>query len=126
MRSRPLFIIATYVTLLLAFAIYWSGNYTRFSHYKGDDIVITIAVPFGLSYLFFPVLAFNGIKFKVWLILMLPIAITGLSLTAGMLTLFITQLGGTEKQITLIYVVWYTAFAVLAAWIEMNNKRVKV
>jgi hypothetical protein len=92
------FIIAAYLILMIGFAFYWGDNFTKFVHFKGDDVGVIVTFSILLSYLFFTMLAFNGVKFKGWLILILPIAITGLSVFTGTVLLFTTGISGTPQQ----------------------------
>jgi hypothetical protein len=92
------FIIAAYLILMIGFAFYWGDNFTKFVHFKGDDVGVIVTFSILLSCLFFTMLAFNGVKFKGWLILILPIAITGLSVFTGTVLLFTTGISGTPQQ----------------------------
>jgi hypothetical protein len=119
------FIIAAYLILMIGFAFYWGDNFTKFVHFKGDDVGVIVTFSILLSCLFFTMLAFNGVKFKGWLILILPIAITGLSVFTGTVLLFTTGISGTPQQLTWLYLLPYTIFAILAVLIEMKSKRVE-
>ncbi|TFF38024.1 hypothetical protein [Mucilaginibacter psychrotolerans] len=122
-QKRKLLVIAVYVLIMIGFALYWGNNFSKFVHYKGGAEEAAVKFSVLLSYLFFTVLVFNDVKFKGWLILLLPLALMLLSFFSAIALLFILGLGGTPRQLIWIYLVPYIIFAVLATLMAMKNKK---
>lgn len=122
-RKGKLSIILAYVIIMIGFALYWGNNFSKFVHYKGEAEEAAVKFSVLLSYLFFTVLVFNNVKFKGWLILLLPLALMFLSFFSAIALLFILGLGGTPRQLIWTYVVPYTLFAVLATLMVKKKQK---
>jgi hypothetical protein len=103
--------ILAYLLLSIMFAVYWGDNFTKFVHYKGDDLIVCVKVMVVLTYVLFILLQLSVKKVNLLILLFLPVTLAVVSFIIGLIVFLVTNIPGTPSQTTFIYSIVYAIVA---------------
>ncbi|WP_158827909.1 hypothetical protein [Mucilaginibacter lacusdianchii] len=118
--------ILLYITFILMFTWYWSFNYHKYTHFKGDESFYFVKILVFSNYLFLIVakyiIRFKGILALIWL----PLLNVLLSVLAGLVLFLSLNIGGTTVGMIKLYGVLFALISILSAWPILKKMSVAV
>lgn len=100
-------IVTVYVILVLASISYWSNNWIKFTHYKGDELFYFAEYLLVITILFYLTLIVLSKRLKYLTLLLLPFGTSVTTFILGLLFLSISRMDGTPNETIYIYGIIY-------------------
>ena len=104
MKSKPfLYILVSYLILVIVSTIYWANNFSSYIKYKGDEFFFYAEYLLGLTTIFYLIQLFVIKVKRLALMIFVPLLTTLTSVFFGFIFLFITSMKGTPSETIYIY-----------------------
>ena len=110
-----------YGLIAITFCIYWSMDFSKHVHYKGDEFVVLVELLLMLTYTFYVLLQVFVIRINLLFLAVAPIITCIISVFTGFIILL--PLSGVPREYILVYGLLYTLISIVASfrlWRQTN------
>lgn len=116
-----------YISLMLAFAVFWGNYWGSYSKFKFDYAAYTLDYVFALTYLFLIIFYFTVRKVNLLVLLVIPLVVAFLSLLGAIVFLSVIQ--SRPSTDIYIYVITYCIIGISVVflwdgWLERKERQV--
>ncbi len=122
-----LFILVSYLILVIVSTVYWASNFSSYTKYKGDEFFYYAEFLYFLTtFMFLVQILLMKVK-RLLLLLFVPLLTILVSVAVGLIFLFISSMNGTPGETIYIYSSVYsfinTLILILAYRSSLKEKR---